>query len=259
VGAIDGEVADQILDEFVAAFSARRAGAAGQPGPDPRPLLRSPGAYLPVGMLIGSRPPAASVQPAAGSSAAAAAGPGPAGAPTAPGRVVPLGQVIPVRGGDVSGEMYLLSYAQTASGTRLPVVTRARGEFVPPRTEYGSMDWPVAVFPVHQFTARDDHGARYRMGFWGRRGRRHDELAGEITLDPGPPPGTRWLDLTTSPGEPAVRIALNPQNGPPGGAGVRVRDAGISPGEHLLHHVAARLLLLALAFRHEIRLHQAVP
>jgi Sigma-70, region 4 len=64
VGAIDGEVADQILDEFVAAFSARRAGAAGQPGPDPRPLLRSPGTHLPVGMLIGSRPPAASVQPA---------------------------------------------------------------------------------------------------------------------------------------------------------------------------------------------------
>src|SRR5881275_1346007 len=38
----------------------------------------------------------------------------------------------PVRGDDVSGEMYLLPYTQTASGARLTVVTRACGEFVPP-------------------------------------------------------------------------------------------------------------------------------
>ena len=97
------------------------------------------------------------------------------------------------------------------------------------------------------------------MGFRGRRGRRPDELAGEITLDPGPPPGTRWLDLTTVPGGPAARIGLTPGNGPPDGAGVTAREAGTSPGEHLLHHMAIRLLLLALAFPHEIRLHPAVP
>ena len=37
------------------------------------------------------------------------------------------------------------------------------------------------------------------------------------------------------------------------------REAGTSPGEHLLHHMADRLLLLALAFPHQIRLHPAVP
>jgi hypothetical protein len=259
VRAIDGTVADQILDEFVLALGARRAGAAGQSGPDPRPLLRSPGAHLPLGMLIGSRPPAASTPPAAGSSTTAAGAPGPAGAPAAHGRVIPLGQVIPVRSGEVSGQMHLLSFAQTAAGARLTVITRARGEFVPPGIEHGGMDRPVAVFPVHQFAARDDHGTSYQLGFRGRRGRHCTELAGEITLDPGPPPGTRWLELTTGPGEPAARIALNPQNGPPDGAGVTVRDAGTSPGEHLLHHMAARLLLLALAFGHEIRLHPAVP
>ena len=100
----------------------------------------------------------------------------------------------PVRGDDVSGEMYLLSYAQTASGARLTVVTRARGEFVPPGIEHNGMYRPFAVFPVHRFTARDDNGTRYAMGFSGRRGRRPTELAGEITLDPGPPPGTRWLE-----------------------------------------------------------------
>ena len=67
-GAIDPQVADQILDGFVLALGARRAGPAGQPGPDPRALLRSPAVHLPLGMLIRSRPAAASGQAAAGSS-----------------------------------------------------------------------------------------------------------------------------------------------------------------------------------------------
>jgi hypothetical protein len=258
VRALDRAVADQILDDLVLALGTRRAGPASQQGPDPRSLVRSSVAYLPLGLLMRSRPSAASRRAAAGSFATAAGGPGPARSPAAPGRVIPLGQVIPVRGGEVSGEMHLLSYAQTASGARLTVITRARGEFVPPGIEHG-LDGPIAIFPVHQFTARDDHGTSYAMGFRGRRGRRPDELAGEVTLDPGPPPGTRWLDLTTVPGGPAVRVDLTPGNGPPGGAGVTVREAGTSPGEHLLHQMATRLLLLALAFPHEIRLHPAVP
>jgi hypothetical protein len=258
VRAIEREVADQILDGFVLALGVRRVGAVGQPGPDPRPLLRSPAAHLPLGMLIGSRTPAAPGRAAAGSPGTAAGGPGPARV-TAPSRVIPLGQVIPVRGGEVSGEMHLLSYAHTPSGARLTVITRARGEFVPPGIEHSGTPGPFAVFPVHQFTATDENGTRYQMRFRGRRGRRPDELAGEITLDPAPPPGTRRLELTTVPGDPAARIALNPGNGPPGGTGATARDAGTSPGEHLLHQMAARLLLLALAFPHEIRLHPAVP
>jgi len=73
---------------------------------------------------------------------AAAGGPGPAGSRAAPGWFIPLGQVIPVRGGEVSGEMYLLSYAQTAPGARLTVITRARGEFVPPGIEHNGMYRP---------------------------------------------------------------------------------------------------------------------
>ena len=258
VRALDREVADQILDDLVLALGTRRTGTAGQHGPDPGSLVRSSVAHLPLGLLMSSRPSAASRRAAAGSFTTAAGGQGPARSPAAPGRVIPLGQVIPVRGGEVSGEMHLLSYAQTTSCARLTVITRARGEFVPPGIEHG-LDGPIAVFPVHQFTARDDHGTSYAMGFRGCRGRRPDELAGEVTLDPGPPTGTRWLDLTTVPGGPAVRIDLTSGNGPPGSAGVTVREAGTSPGEHLLHRMATRLLLLALAFPHEIRLHPAVP
>jgi hypothetical protein len=118
---------------------------------------------------------------------------------------------------------------------------------------------PFAVFPVRQFTARDDQGTWYTMDFSGRRGRRATELAGEITLYPEPPPGIRWLELTTSPGEPAARIGLKPGNGPPDQAGGTVSETATSPGEHLLNQLATRLLLLTLAFPQEIRLHPAVP
>jgi DNA-binding CsgD family transcriptional regulator len=248
VRAVDREVADQIVDGFVLALGTRRAGAAGQPGQDPRSLLRSPVAHLPLSMLMRSRLPAVSGRAAAGASGTVAAG-----------RVIPLGQVIPVRGDDVSGEMHLLSYAQTPRGARLTVVTRARGEFVPPGIEHNGMYRPFAVFPVHRFTATDDHGTSYRMGFRGRRGQRPTELAGEVTLDPAPPRGARWLELTTVPGGPAVHIGVNPGNELSDGAGVTVRETGTSPGEHLLHQMATRLLLLALAFPYEIRLHPAVP
>jgi hypothetical protein len=40
---------------------------------------------------------------------------------------------------------------------------------------------------------------------------------------------------------------------------VAVSEAASSPGEHLLDHIATRLLLLTLAFPQEIRLHPAVP
>jgi hypothetical protein len=260
VRALDRGVADQILDDFALALGARRAGAAGRRGPDLRSLMRSSAAHLPPGMLMGSRLSVASRRAAAGSFTTARAGvPGSGGSQATPGRVIPAGQVIPVRGEDVSGEMSVLSYAQTAGGARLTVVARARGEFVPPGIEHNGMYRPFAVFPVHQFTARDDNGTSYRMGFRGRRGRLPTELAGEITLDPGPLPGIRWLELTTTPGGLAVRIDPSRGNGPPGDAGVTVSETGTSPGEHLLHQMATRLLLLALAFPHEIRLHRAVP
>jgi hypothetical protein len=259
-GALEGEVAAQVLADVALALGARRTGAAGQRGPDPRSLLRSPVARLPLGMLLGPRRPVAPGPVVTGAFTAATAGlPGPAGTRAAPGRAVGLGQVIGVRGGDVSGDMYLLSYAQTAAGARLTVVTRTHGEFVPPRIEHNGMYRPFAVFPVRQFTARDDQGTWYTMDFSGRRGRRATELAGEITLFPEPPPGIRWLDLTTSPGEPAARIGLTPGSGPPDPAGVTVSETATSLGEHLLHQMATRLLLLVLAFPHEIRLHRAVP
>jgi hypothetical protein len=54
----------------------------------------------------------------------------------------------------------MLSYAHTASGARLTMAARTRGEFVPPGIEPSCRYRPYAIFPVHQFTAADDRGTR---------------------------------------------------------------------------------------------------
>jgi hypothetical protein len=85
---------------------------------------------------------------------------------------------------------------------------------------------------LEQFTATDDRVTRYRM--------RVRDLGGgpdgwTLMLHPDPPHDPRWLDPTTTPGEPAVRIDLNPSTRPPDTA------VTVSVGEHLLHAIAARL------------------
>jgi hypothetical protein len=203
VGAVDGLVADQILEDFELALAARQAGFPGRRGPRLGSRVRSPG---------------------------------PAGPGTRPGRVVRLGQVIPVRGADVSGEVYLLSYARTASGPQFSLLARIGREPGPDPVR----SWPE-VPVLEQFTVTDDRGTRYQM--------RVRDLGGgadgwTLMLDPDPPHDPRWLDLTAMPGEPAVRIELTR---PPDAATVTVSEATSGPGEHLLHALAAWLLAEAAA------------
>jgi hypothetical protein len=204
VSALDDEVADQILGEFELALAVRRAGF---PGP-------GPGSW--------ARPPAVRLR---------AAVPGSAGPGARSGRVVRLGRLIPIRGADVSGDVYLLSYAQTASGPQFSLLARTRSQpgSAPARR------W-LEIPLLEQFTATDDQGTRYRMSV--------RDLGGgpdgwTLMLDPRPPHDPRWLDLTTTPGEPAARIDLTL---PSDAATVTASQATAGPGEHLLHAVAARLL-----------------
>jgi len=99
VGALDDEVAAQILGDFDLATGARQADPASRRG-----LLSGPAA----------RPP----RPARTA--------GPPG-----GRVVPLGQLVPVRGAAASGQLCLLSYAQQASRALLTMIARPDGSSVP--------------------------------------------------------------------------------------------------------------------------------
>jgi hypothetical protein len=115
-----------------------------------------------------------------------------------PGRLVRLGQVIPVRAEPAGGEVYLLSYAQTEPGPQLSLFVRS--------TRQADPSGPEARI-LEQFTATDDRGTGYQMMV--------RDLGGgaegwTLMLRPSPPYDPRWLDLLTVPGQPAVRVSLDP-------------------------------------------------
>ena len=246
VGALDDRVADQILADFELAMAIRQAASPRWPGRGPGSWRRS--------------------SPMRPRSAMRAAGVGPGAAPA---RVVRLGQVIPVRDEDVSGEVYLLSYVQTASGPQLSLLARARrwigppgpGQPDPAMPPAGRPDaalvrpWPVAS-RLEQFTATDDQGASYEMTVRALGG---GPDGWTLMLHPRPPHNPRWLDLTTTPGEPAVRVDLNPSAPAAQDATMVVDAAPVSPSEQLLHAIAARLLATPLTAPASTRLHPAEP
>ena len=159
--------------------------------------------------------------------------------PHAPWRVVPVGQVIRTRADDLQGELHLLAYMQTAAGARFTVVSY-RGPGQAPERHRPPPGVPLA----HQFTAVDDQGTSYQ--FSASLGRVHAEWSGVLDLRPNPPHEIRWLDFSTTPGEPATRIDLNSQqarSAPP--PEITVTPAAVSPGELLLTYIAAGFLALA--------------
>src|SRR6266705_4837814 len=118
-------------------------------------------------------------------SQARAASPLPYRAPrprAADGLVVPVGQLIPVRAGDVSGEIYLLSYARQVSRGLLTMIARSCGP---------SEHDPDVVFSFLNFGATDDRGNHYGMGLHGSGPSNTGEWI--LRLHPDPPPGLRWL------------------------------------------------------------------
>lgn len=141
----------------------------------------------------------------------------PARSQRVPWRVAPVGKVIQIRRDDVRRELLLVAFVQTADGARFTMVGP----------------------PSRRFTAADDQGGRYQVGFRG------GHAAGELLLRPDPPHRIRWLDLTAAPGEPVIRIDLDPQVLAPD---VTVTRKARSPGELLLDVIAARILTSAAAF-----------
>lgn len=241
VGALDDGVADQILDGFKLALGARQAGAAGQHSLVLRSFMQ-PAAGR-TGPAVGVRPPAAGTPTAAGSGSGMAAGRTPA--------PVPLGQVIAVGGADVCGEVYLLSYARTASGPQFSVFARTR---------HPSGPWgPTGPRLFDPFAAIDDQGTSYEVTIRDLG----SPLSGwTLMLRPDPPHDPRWLDLASTPGEPAARIDLTPPAGdtrPPDATDVTVSEPAFSPGEQLLNTIAARLLAAAPALPHDTFLYGTRP
>ena len=210
VGVFGEEVTGPVLDDFESALGRRGARTPGGYGRDLRRWVRS----------------------------------GPSRrAPAAPDVAVPVGQVIPVHGEDVTGEVILLSYALTESGALLTFVARPdQLRPVDPDGPWETVPGPRPIrrrgrvmIPHRQFTATGDQGASYQMSYNGTGSR-----PGEWTLRlyPSPPSDLHWLDLSTTPGEPAARIDLTP----PGTPAPTVSPVALSPAEQLLHNIALRLL-----------------
>jgi hypothetical protein len=177
----------------------------------------------------------------------------PRGTPARPDVAAPVGQVIPVHGQEVSGEVTLLSYAQTASGALLTLVARP-GQLRPvdPDGPWETVFNPHGsrpavrrqgrvMIPYSQFTATDDGGGSYQMSYYGNASRPGEWI---LRLHPDPPRDLSWLDLNTTPGEPAARIDLTRSARP----AVTVSPATRSPGEQLLNNIAMRLLATGSVF-----------
>jgi hypothetical protein len=213
IGALEDEVADRIGADFDLAVAVRQADARWRQALVARWQGRS--AAVPFW-------PVSSGSPASG---------------PVPGRLVRLGQVIPF----VGGEVYLLSYAQAEAGPRLSLFVRSTRQADPSGSD---------VRILEQFTATDDRGTRYQMTV--------RDLGGGIDgwtlmLAPSPSHDPQWLDLITAPGQPAVRVDLNPSARPPDDATVTAVPVTASPGDHVLHAIAARLLAKADLFGFPLR------
>ena len=213
VGAVDAGTADQIRADFEVAVAVRQPGQENQASPGQRGL--APDARKRLARLMHSPPgrAGAAALPVSGLSTGHTR-PVPHRASW---RVVPVGQMIPIRDDDVRRELLLVAYLQSADDAR----------------------FTMAGWPFRPFTAVDDHGASYQIGFRG------GHAAAELVLRPDPPHHIRWLDLITAPGEPATRIDLDPQIPAPD---VTVTRNAHSPGELLLDVIAARILCSGAAF-----------
>ena len=156
--------------------------------------------------------------------------PGEDAGPDGADRFVPVGLTVPFRAGAVSGELCLMSFAQTGSGARFIAAWQAHS----PSLEVQLSHHYPGLIPFDEFTVTDDRGARYELDLTPG-----SDLAwpNMIRLSPAPPGTIRWLDVAP-PYRQAIRVDLS------GGDEVRVSvsDTTLSAGEHLLVMLAERLL-----------------
>jgi hypothetical protein len=158
-------------------------------------------------------------------------------------RFVPVGLTIPFHGEDTSGELYLMSFAQTGSGARFIAAWGMRTLSLPHPMGLAHPD----LKPFELFTVTDDRGARYDLDFMpGGR-----VWTCEISLQPTPPDDIHWLDVA-APLRPTTRVELTAGSGPAGDEPA-ITEAKLSPGEHLLIMLAEHLLTMAPEYSRNLR------
>jgi hypothetical protein len=232
VGAVDAGTAQQIWGEFDVASTIRLLSLLNEAGAGPGGL--SPDVRARLEELRQFRLARAADR----MSYVSGVGAGQAGSRQAT-RVVPVGRVIP--GDGVCGDLVLLAYLQGPGGARFAAAVGTAGS---PGRRGPALERGIPPQPP-QLTAADDRGTSYQPIFTGNHGQ------GVLELRPAPPRQIRWLDLTTAPGEPAIRIDLGPPDRQLPAPDVTVTGKAHSPGELLLDVIAARILSIAARVRHD--------
>jgi hypothetical protein len=232
LGAVDAGTARQIQADFDRASTARLVGLLNAAGPGPdglspevRGRLERLRQHLLVQLAQADDPAVAVSGPRAGHVVSQRAT-----------RVVPVGQVISAP--MLHGAVILLAYLQAPGRARFAATM---GNFGSPGGR-GPGPGPATQPQQHRLTMTDDQGTSYQPIFMRGPG------GGVLTLRPDPPRQIRWLDLATAPGEPAIRIDLDPQDRQLPAPDVTVTHEPHSPGELLLNVIAAKILTLAADF-----------
>jgi len=247
VGALDPVTAEEILTDFRLAVSVRQLHREPDPGSGQTVAVAR---WLSQGRAV----PRGKPRPAqfSGAQFSGAEPSGDDADQDRADRFVPVGLTVPFRAGAISGELCLMSFAQTGTGARFIAAWAVR---TPSLEAQLGLQHP-GLIPFDEFTVTDDRGARYQLDHTPGRDLEWPNL---ISLRPAPPESIRWLDVA-APYRQAIRVDLRPPGGyggagsppvrgvtggsPRGGdaAQVSVSDTKLSPGEHLLVMLAERLL-----------------
>jgi hypothetical protein len=158
-------------------------------------------------------------------------------APSGPYLAVPVGVTVPGTGGGVPAEVQM--FALVIAPDRALLTTAGRQPESLRRRR--SHDWLPFDGPEAP-TATDDRGNSYHVRADSSSGDGDGNWTAMLSLSPVPQPATRWLELTMTPGSPAVRVDLASAGGGPAAGPV----AAASPAERLVDAEAHRLLHAAL-------------
>jgi hypothetical protein len=234
VGALDPVTAEEILTDFRLAVSVRHLHS--EPG-------QGPGQAVTVAQWLSQGRAVLHAKSPPGPSPALLPEEG-AGQERAD-RFVPVGMTVPFRAGAISGELCLMSFAQTGAGARFIAAWGIRTPSLEAQMGRGH----PGLIPFDLFTVTDDRGGRYQLDQTPGSG--DLEWPNMIRLSPAPSQGVRWLDVAP-PYRQAIRIDLRSAGSGgddtpgacrgPAGDGPRVSAVRLSPGEHLLVMLAEQLL-----------------
>jgi hypothetical protein len=161
----------------------------------------------------------------------------PARAPSGPYLAIPVGTTVRGGSGSIPAEVQMFALVIAPDRALLTTAGR-RAKLSRRRRSHGWLPFDGPGMP----TATDDRGNSHQVRPDSNCGDSEGNWSAMLSLSPVPQPGTRWLELTMTPGSPAVRVDLASAGGGPAARPV----AAAGPAERMVDAEAHRLLHAAL-------------